>query len=87
MADVQVHADADAAAAGLGAYTAAVAAEAIEARGAFSVAIAGGSLVKVRGGLRGEMCPRSTSMPSQKRVQTLKSAADSTSIELVASCD
>jgi 6-phosphogluconolactonase/glucosamine-6-phosphate isomerase/deaminase len=47
MADVTVYPDADAAAVGLGDYTAAVAAASIKAHGAFTVAIAGGSLVKV----------------------------------------
>eukprot|EP00951_Prasinocladus_malaysianus_P012263 scaffold91369_cov26-Prasinocladus_malaysianus.AAC.1 len=47
MSHVQVFPDADAASAALGKYTAGVAAGAISARGAFTIAIAGGSLVKV----------------------------------------
>lgn len=47
MADVKIYPDADAAAGGLGSYTAEIASQAIKGRGAFTLAIAGGSLVKV----------------------------------------
>ena len=48
MADIKVYPDAAAAAGGLGSYTAEIASKAITERGAFTLAIAGGSLVKVR---------------------------------------
>eukprot|EP00192_Tetraselmis_astigmatica_P021423 CAMPEP_0117675304 /NCGR_PEP_ID=MMETSP0804-20121206/15531_1 /TAXON_ID=1074897 /ORGANISM="Tetraselmis astigmatica, Strain CCMP880" /LENGTH=262 /DNA_ID=CAMNT_0005484293 /DNA_START=61 /DNA_END=849 /DNA_ORIENTATION=- len=53
VADVQVYDTAEAAAVGLGKYTADVAAEAINEHGAFTVAIAGGSLVKMLAGMKG----------------------------------
>jgi len=53
MAQVDVYPDADAAAVGLGEYTAAVAAAAIKEHGAFTIAIAGGSLVKMLAGMKG----------------------------------
>lgn len=53
MVDVTVYPDADAAAVGLGEYTAAVAAASIKAHGAFTVAIAGGSLVKMLAAIKG----------------------------------
>eukprot|EP00191_Tetraselmis_sp_GSL018_P006102 CAMPEP_0177619284 /NCGR_PEP_ID=MMETSP0419_2-20121207/26158_1 /TAXON_ID=582737 /ORGANISM="Tetraselmis sp., Strain GSL018" /LENGTH=243 /DNA_ID=CAMNT_0019118501 /DNA_START=90 /DNA_END=817 /DNA_ORIENTATION=- len=51
MADIRVYADSASATLGLGEFVKSVAAEAIATRGAFSVGIAGGSLVKMLAGM------------------------------------